>query len=260
MFKENNRLNIWLVSIACAAFSIAYLGLSFEDLVPHGGGINIFKEFALASLSPKGEMFDLAIAIGSTLKYAIAAISLSFILGLPLGVLASYSFWRDKGRFSGSLRWFLRSIIALLRSIHELLWAVFLLAAIGLSPLSAVISIAIPYAGILAKVFADIIDESSRAPEDALTAIGASRWQRFFYARLPQAIPDILSYSFYRFECALRSSAILGFFGFPTIGYAIKLEFDNLNYSAVWANLYALFFVIILLEIYSIYLRRRLVS
>jgi phosphonate transport system permease protein len=259
MFK-NNRLNVWLISIACAVLSLVYLELSFKDLIPHGGGANIFKEFALASLSPKGDLVKLIMAIGSTLKYAIAAISLAFLLGLPLGVLASYSFWRDKSPFARSLRWILRSIIALLRSIHELLWAVFLLAAIGLSPLSAVISIAIPYAGILAKVFADIIDESSRAPEDALTAIGASRWQRFLYARLPQAIPDILSYSFYRFECALRSSAILGFFGFPTIGYAIKLEFDNLNYSAVWANLYVLFAVIVLLEIYSIYLRRRLVS
>jgi len=126
----------------------------------------------------------------------------------------------------------LRALIAFMRSIHELLWAVLFLAAMGMSPLSAVIAIAIPYTGTLAKVFSEMLDEAPRGAAEALRAAGASSAQVFLFGLLPRALPDICAYTFYRFECALRSSAVLGFFGYPTLGFYISASFENLYYAA----------------------------
>jgi len=256
----SNRARILLGITITSIAAYLYLDISVTELLPKGNGVRIVQQFASAALSPEASAQNIFMALLVTVKYAVAAITLAFALALPLSVLASSSFWIGCGVPCQMLRWLVRSFIALMRSVHELLWAVLLLAAMGLSPISAVIAIAIPYAGTLAKVFSDIIDESSLKAENALNSIGASRWQKFFFGRLPQAIPDILSYAFYRFECALRSSAILGFFGFPTLGYYIKLEFDNLNYSKVWAYLYVLLAMVVAVEYYSMQLRRRFVA
>ncbi|MDP6963232.1 MAG: ABC transporter permease subunit [Planctomycetota bacterium] len=258
MRSKRSRIILSIIAIAAAAY--LHLGASVGDLIPKQQGANIVIEFAKAGLTPEASLQNMLSALGVTIKYALAAMSLAFLFALPFSVIASHSFWVQRGFAPHALRWLVRSFIAAMRSVHELLWAALLLAAMGLSPISAVIAIAIPYAGTLAKVFADIIDEAPRRSEAALTSIGASRWQRFFFGRLPQAIPDMLSYAFYRFECALRSSAILGFFGFPTLGYYIKLEFDNLNYSKVWAYLYVLLAMVVAVEYYSMQLRRRFVA
>ena len=91
----------------------------------------------------------------------------------------------------------------------------------------------------------------------ALRATGASPAQVFAFGLLPRALPDMAAYAFYRFECALRSSAILGFFGLPTLGYYISASFDNLYYREVWTYLYALIALVVLVETWSGRLRRR---
>jgi phosphonate transport system permease protein len=132
-----------------------------------------------------------------------------------------------------------------------------LLAAIGLTDIAAVIAIALPYAGILAKIFSEMIDEAPRDAVVALRAAGASPAQVFLLGLVPRALPDMTSYSFYRFECGLRSSAVLGFFGFPTIGYHLAAAFQNLQYREVWTWLYALFLLVLVADTWSGRLRRR---
>ena len=88
----------------------------------------------------------------------------------------------------------------------------------------------------------------------ALMAWTSSPW---LLGLAPRTLSDFASYAFYRFECALRSSAILGFLGFPTLGYHLSLAFDNLRYPEVWTFLYALLALILTVELWSAALRRR---
>ena len=134
-----------------------------------------------------------------------------------------------------------RVAIGLLRSIHELLWAVIFLAAMGLSDLAAVVAITLPYAGTLAKIFSEMVDEAPRDVATAYRNAGAGAVQTFSFGLLPLAAPDMGAYTLYRFECALRSSAILGFFGPETLGKFIKQAWNENHYSEVWTYLYALF-------------------
>jgi phosphonate transport system permease protein len=77
---------------------------------------------------------------------------------------------------------------------------------------------------------------------------------------LPRALPDLVAYAFYRFECVLRSSAILGFFGFPTLGLYIRQSFNATNYGEVWTFLYALFALVILADTWSGAIRKRVLA
>jgi phosphonate transport system permease protein len=264
-----------LVSILLAGV-VAFFGLDLKlgHLIPTGGGLSLVGDFFSAAFMPaftyessaslpagtQPFLFKVGAGLWTTLVYAVAAISLSLVIGMTLGVLASVSFWERRHRAWGTLRWTLRIFIAAMRSVHELLLAVVFLATLGINPAAAVLAITIPFSGTLAKVFSEMLDESPRAAADALTNLGATPLQVFFFGRLPRALPDIAAYGFYRFECAVRSSAVLGFFGFTTIGLYLRQSFENLHYREVWTYLYALILVVLLLEVWSSQLRRRFVA
>lgn len=265
-----------ILSGIAAAGLLAYLGLGLQlgDLVPRGNGAALVSDFLKAAWRPALTyepggflpadappfLGKVGLALWNTLVYAITAISLSFVLGLVLGVFASGSFWQHRNPAWNLLRWPLRFLLTAMRSVHELLWALILLAALGLNPAAAVLAILIPYAGTLGKVFSEMLDENDGRPADALHQIGASPMQVFLFGRLPRALPDIAAYTFYRFECAVRSSAVLGFFGFTTVGLYLKQSFENLHYREVWTYLYGLILVVLLLEAWSAQLRRRFVA
>lgn len=261
------------------------LRLDPGKLVPGPGGLAVAREFFARAVSPaltyEAEVVPEGIvpiwlralrASRTTLIFAAAAVSLSTACGLFLGFVASTAWWADDpagGRTGAGRRLrralvpalygATRALIALMRSVHELLWAVLFLAALGRSNLTAVLAIAIPNTGTLAKVFAELIDEAPRQAAAALRAAGATPHQVFLFGLLPQAMPDIASYAFYRFECALRSSAILGFFGYPTLGFYIATSFENLYYGEVWTYLYTLVALVALVDLWSGVLRRNYV-
>ena len=271
-----------IVVAACAALLALHPPL--RALLPQRGGLAIVRSFFSAMLHP-ALVYESSVPAGTpplllealaaarrTLVFATAAMSLALLAGFALGFLASSAWWSDEiaGTSSGT-RWFRRRVgpavwgasrilIVGMRSVHELLWAVIFLAAFGLNTASAVVAIAIPFAGTLAKVFSEMIDEAPRDSAIALRTAGAGAVQVFAFGLLPRALPDMCAYAFYRFECAVRSSAVLGFFGFPTLGYSISAAFENLHFSEVWTYLYALALLVVAIEIWSGALRRRFVA
>ena len=259
---------------ACAAIAI---GLKPGDLMLSHGGWQLVKRFLAAAFVPALDyeveslpagtpsfLTTLALAGWRTVAFAAAAISIALPAGIVLGVLASTRLQCEAlpfGRLAnGFICWTVRILTALARSIHELLWAVLFLAAVGLSNFAAVLAIAIPYSGVLAKVFSEMIDEASRGPADTLKASGATGLQTFAFGILPQALPDMLAYTCYRFECALRSSVVLGFFGIPTLGYHLHLAFAESHYRETWSCLYALAALVVFVDWWSGAMRRRLVG
>lgn len=282
-FSRRGRLLVLLLVAAGVAW--VSLGLSPGDALPGEAGRGVLALFLEGAVSPALTYQAAEVPAGTppllakvlaaswrTVVFAAAGMSLSFLIGLVLGFLGATSWWADEGgcattTVGRTLRCYVmpavyavvRVVIALMRSVHELLWAVLFLAAFGLNSFSAVIAIAIPYGGTLAKVFSEMLDECPRDSARSLRAIGAGPVQVFLWGLLPRALPDMGAYSFYRFECAVRSSAILGFFGYPTLGYYLRLSAENLFYREVWTYLYALFAIVLLLELWSSQLRRRVV-
>lgn len=289
-FPVGPRLRLLLAFAAAAAACYWYLGLSWRELLPATGAGTHFRDFFAgavrpavdyeASWVPEGAppfLATVAKAMWETLSLAAASMSLALVAALPLSFLTSESAWgrlthgvasasssrhtaRVTSRLARAVRPVFRVGIAAMRSTHELLWAVVLLAIFGDHDFLAVLAIAIPYAGTLAKVFSEMIDEAPGDSADALRQAGARPLAVFLFGRLPRAAPDMTAYSFYRFECAVRSSAVMGFFGFPTIGYYLSLSYENLHYREVWTWLYALVALVLVFEAWSARMRRRWVA
>jgi phosphonate transport system permease protein len=151
-------------------------------------------------------------------------------------------------------------VLAWLRSIHELVWAWLFVAAIGLSPFAAIFALALPYAGILGRIYADLLNDVSPGPLRALRAAGAGETKVLFYGRLPMALPDMVAYSFYRFECALRSAAIMGFIGLGGLGFQVQIALADLKYSTVSTYVLAMILLIVIVETWSSIVRREMTS
>ena len=246
---------------------LATLGWSMWEVdwtgpVVHTGGAAAAGDFfgALFSLDLSASFLKIVLeATWYTVAYAVAGITLAGGLGLVLGVVASGVLARSR-----SLRWPVmagtRTLLAVQRSIHELVWAWLFVVAIGLSPMAAILALAIPYGGILGRIYSDILNDVPREPLQALRASGASEWKVFLYGRLPMALPDMLSYTFYRFECAIRAAAVMSFVGIAGLGYQIQLSLDDLLFDQVWTLLLFLTGLIVLVDLWSSMVRRRLVS
>ncbi|SHJ24460.1 phosphonate transport system permease protein [Rubritalea squalenifaciens DSM 18772] len=266
-------------------FCLKDLGLKFNHLPDGADPWQAAKDFFSAALNPaftdqnpslpadaKPFLERIGENMLATLRYAFVAMSMALPAGLILGILCSRSWWPKKlqDSTSSSFKHYLlrlpivlvylvsRFFTTLIRSVHELIWVMLFLAFLGDSPLTACIAIALPYAGTLAKVFSEIIDEQDARSSDHLVYSGAGSLQAFFAARLPQSLPDLLTYTMYRLECAIRSSAVLGFIGIETIGLTIKQSYENNYYNEVWTGLYSLILVVMAFDILGAHIRKRL--
>lgn len=209
-------------------------------------------------LSPDFLRLGLA-ASWQTLAYAVAGITLAVILGFPLGIVAAGSSGGTPKAGAG-LAVAVRLVLAALRSVHELVWAVLFVVAFGLSSLTAILALALPYAGILGRIYGELFNQVPQEPLRALQTTGASPIRVFLYGRLPMALPEMIGYTFYRFECAIRSAAIMSFVGIRGLGYEIQLSLNDLLFNQVWTLMLFLVGLIILVDLWSSRVRRSLVS
>ncbi len=228
-------------------------------------GLPLLWRFCRASIQPDLSPQFLHLALDSsitTLAYAVCGTFLSIVLGIILGVFSSQVWWLlvlPQARISQSSVWLgMRGLLAFPRAIHEAIWGLFFVNIWGLDPLSAIFAIAIPYGAIVAKVFSEILDETPRKPLFALIGSGVAPWTAFIYSLVPQAFFNLLSYSFYRFECSIRSAAVLGIIGAGGLGYQLSLSLQSLRYEQLWTFFYALVLLNGLVDTGSAWLRRRL--
>lgn len=267
------RRTFLLLVLVLAGVSGWWLGLRPGALIPATGGMELAGRFLGAALTPALDYESRAglpegvvpfwrqvmSAAVETLRVAVTAVSLSLVGGLLLGFLGSSAWWPRRPQLWHRALWTLaRAAMTLFRSIHELIWATLFLGAFGLGPLTAVLAIALPYSGTLAKVFAEMCEEASPETGEAYRLLGASPLQFYFLGLSPRVLGELISYALYRFECGLRSAAVLGFLGVPTLGYYIKLSFENSHPHEVWSYLYALLALVLVFDQWSGALRLRL--
>ena len=256
---ESRRL---LTLILFAAFAWSLSGVDWLGPMVHTGGPQSLLRFIQAlfppELSPDFLKLTL-VASFQTLAYSVAAITVAVLVAVPMGLLASGVAARS-ARTGLPVAVAARFLLGAIRSVHELVWAVLFVYALGLSSATAILALALPYAGILGRIYADLLNDVPEDPLRALRASGASPFQVFLFGRLPMAFPDMLSYSFYRFECAIRSAAILGFVGIAGLGYQIQLSLHDILFDQVWTLLVALVFLVVAVDLWSTRVRRDLVS
>ncbi len=153
----------------------------------------------------------------------------------------------------------MRGLLIVLRSVPEIVWALLFVRAVGLGPTAGVLAIAITYAGMLGKVYAEIFESVDPLPARALLGAGASRLQSFAYGVLPQASGEMLSYTVYRWECAVRASVVMGFVGAGGLGQQMDLSIRMFAGGEVASMLLTFLALVLLADLLSQGLRRRFV-
>ncbi len=253
----------WLLTLVLAGALVWSLsGVDWGGGIIHTGGGNALRGFFLALFPPELSPGFLKLALAAswqTVVHAVAGITLALVVGLALGVAASGSLG-NPGRSRLATAVAVRVLLAFMRSIHELVWAVLFVAAFGLSSLAVVLAIAIPYAGILGRIYSELLNDVPQGPLDGLRSSGASPARVLLYGRMPLVLTDMLGYSFYRFECAIRAAAIMSFVGIRGLGYEIQLSLNDLLFSEVWTLLLFLVGLVLLVDYWSNRVRRSLGS
>jgi phosphonate transport system permease protein len=232
-----------------------------EPLV-HPGGLAMLQELLGAALQPVLSRELLAIALEAswrTVAYATTGVSLAIALALPAGIIASGVVVRQP-RLRLLSSGLMRALLGVLRAIHELVWALLFVAAIGLSPFAAVLALALPYAGILGRILAEILQDVPPGPLASLRTAGAGEGAVLLYGRLPMAFPNMVSYALYRFECGIRSAAIMSFVGLGGLGYQIQISLDDLRFGEVWTFVYCLVLLVVAVDLVSGIIRRQVIA
>ncbi|MFM7641912.1 MAG: PhnE/PtxC family ABC transporter permease [Cyanobium sp.] len=225
----------------------------------HGGGLDLIGRFLLAAVQPSLEPLVWRSALSGlaiTAAMALLGWAASLVGGVLLGLASSCTLWQE----TTGHRWpaqGLRRLLALPRSIHELLWGLLLLQVLGLRPVVAVAAIAIPYSALVARVVADQLDGLDTSRLEALRCAGVPPPAALLTALGPPLLPSLLSYGGYRLECALRSATLLGVFGLGGLGTELRLTLQSLAFKELWSGLWLLFVAMLLLEQGLALLRRR---
>jgi len=196
-----------------------------------------------------------------TIAIATAGLSLALLLALPLALLAvrtlSVSGLAGRmGPLPAALRAAVRGLMVVLRSVPELVWALVFVRVVGLGPTAGVLAIALTYAGMLGKVYAEILESGETHAATALLRNGSGRLQAFFYGLLPQNAAELTSYTVYRWECAIRSSAVLGFVGAGGLGQQMDTAMKMFNGGEVSTMLLVFVLLVALTDRLSAWLRR----
>lgn len=158
-----------------------------------------------------------------TVAMATVGMTLALVVAIPLTLMSvrSLSVSAISGRMARGPFWLrqcVRWTLIVLRSVPELVWALVFVRVVGLGPTAGVLAIALTYGGMLGKVYGEILESGESHVTENLLRNGSSRLQAFFYGLLPQNAAELTSYTVYRWECAIRSSVILGFVGAGGLG------------------------------------------
>ena len=152
-----------------------------------------------------------------------------------------------------------RLMMTLSRSIHEIVWALFFVAVVGLGAMAGIFAIAVRSVGFIAKMSAEAIEDIDHGPVEAIRAVGGNGFQVMLYAILPQVLPQMLSVIIFEWEINIRRSAILGLVGAGGLGLVFFRQLNTFNFPGVTTVIIAILGIILIGEVFSTFVRRAVI-
>lgn len=189
-----------------------------------------------------------------TFSMAVLASVMGCGLALPISFLVSRVTTPNQAVFA-----FGRAILSVIRAIPDILYALLFVAAVGVGPLPGILALLFFNIGVTVKLLSETVDGVDPGPIEAGRASGATRTQAIRWAVVPQILPNYVAYSLYVFELNIRASTVLGIVGAGGIGRMLYREYGFFHWSNVSVIIVELFVMVFVIELVSIWLRRRLV-
>jgi phosphonate transport system permease protein len=228
------------------------IGLDVGELLSNlTRGVDIWAEF----LQPNWAFVPETIGpLIETFQMAVIASFLGCAVALPVSFLASRVTSPNLAVYLAD-----RGILSIVRAIPDILYALVFVAAVGIGPLAGVLALFFFNIGVVAKLLSETIDGVDTGPIEATRATGAGRLQTSRWAVLPQVLPNYASYALYTFELNIRASTVLGIVGAGGIGLLLNQQRAFFRYDNLSVIIIELFVLVFVIELVSIWLRRRLV-
>lgn len=244
----------WLVAGVLALVVASFLSLDLQLAALASGPAlasmgRFVQEFFPPDLDPA---FVRRVAAGAWETLAMSA------LGTLLAALAGVAMALPAGRAGGVTRGTARLLLNALRAVPELVWAALLLISAGLGPFAGTLALAIHTSGVLGRLFAEALENAPPGPGAALRAQGAGSVAVFLYATLPQVLPQLLSYTLYRWENNIRAAAVLGVVGAGGLGQLLMFHMGLFQMDKTATVLLAMLVLVALVDGASFALRRGL--
>ncbi len=208
-------------------------------------------EFFPPDVSPD---FARKVAQGTWETLAMSALGtvMAAVGGLALALPASRMHAQAAPPLRGPTRWLLNA----LRSVPELVWAALLLISAGLGPMAGTLALALHTSGVLGRLFAEAMENAPPGPAAALRVQGVAGWRVFAYATLPQVLPQLMSYTLYRWENNIRAAAVLGVVGAGGLGQLLAFHMGLFQMNKTATILGAMLLLVGLVDAASLGLRR----
>ena len=197
-------------------------------------------------------LHKVALATWETLAMSALGTGLAAVAGLALALPAS----RLHEGHSARARAPTRLVLNALRSIPELVWAALLLISAGLGPLAGTLALALHTTGVLGRLFAEAMENAPPGPGAALRAQGVGNGRVFLYATLPQVLPQLMSYTLYRWENNIRAAAVLGVVGAGGLGQMLAFHMGLFHMPKTATILGAMLLLVALVDAASLGARR----
>jgi phosphonate transport system permease protein len=278
--KERVRGGSIFKNLLILSFVVGFLVWSYR-----GAGIDLAQLFSLDSLeqiliyvkklfppdfSPvviqealKGTIETFAISFMGTLMAVVIALVIVFFASRNLiysGLLYEMepkAGWKRVARMLPYLA--AKSLLNILRTIPEMVWALIFVFLVGLGPFPGVLALGVHTGGVLGKLFGEVLENVDNQPIESLQATGANRLQILFYGIVPQVLPHFISYTLYRWEVNIRVAAVLGLVGAGGLGQRIHIAISLFLENQLLTLLIAIYLLVTVVDYLSAYLRRKVI-
>lgn len=241
----------WGIIAALFVVSVQQTGFNLEVI---GEGIADFFRF-FRRLTPDWRALpEIWRPLLETLQIAYLATIFGTLIGLPVIFLASFNTTVNRPTM-----WVARSILTVLRSIPDLLYAAILAPILAVGPLPGVVALTIFTMAVLAKLTSETVEAVDPGPLEALRAVGAGRNRVIAYAVLPQIGATLTSYVLYIFEINVRASVVIGLVGAGGIGNLLNRYLSFFDYGGLATLIVVIFVVVLAIDQLSVWARSRLI-
>jgi len=243
---------VGFAAVALIVVSIIQVAPSPERIGDSGPRVLRLLERAWPPETDPDFLYRTSWKLWETLQIALA--------GTVIGIVLSFSLaWLSAKGLSplGPLRVLPRMIISFMRTVPDLVWALVFVVSVGLGPVAGTMTIIVDTIGFCGRFFAEAMEDTEKAPQQALEAIGARKIDLMFAAVLPAALPSFINSGLFALEKAVRSSVVLGLVGAGGIGQELSAAFELFQYNRAATIIIAIFAIVLVMELLTDELRNR---
>jgi phosphonate transport system permease protein len=246
---------IWLAVLLFIGWCVSGTIIADTDWSRIGGRSGVLASIGRYLTLDIGLFPELIIPTLETFMMACVGTVLGCFFSLPVAWLGAANVTPSKtilypiGRF----------LMVLSRSVHEIVWALIFVSAVGLGALPGILAIAMRSVGFISKITAEAIENIDAKPVEAIRAVGGNQFQVMYYGILPQIYPVVLATVIFEWDINIRRSAVMGLVGAGGLGLLFFRQMNSFNYGGVSMVILAILLLIVLGEVISHYLRKAVI-